>query len=376
MPVALYRLLVGTRAAAARPQLTALPNDVMSIRAQASYGPATGAVGSAARDTESSRIQTLRGIACILLVAFHVVGLPTSGLRVPDDSIWRFLMELVEPLRMPLFTFLSGYVYAYRPVLTGTGPLFLKKKVRRLLFPLVSVATIHFFVQQVVPGTSSRRDLGDFWRIYFFPYEHFWFLQAIALIFVLVAWMDHQGALSSIRACIAALGIALLAHFTMEFFPTIFSLNKAFYLLPFFFAGLGANRFHRQFWSQPLKLAAPIVFAVTLLPYAAMAWSASADLPTGAVPWVTTISISGIFSLMYFVRTSRLLAWIGGYSFSIYLYHVFFTAGSRIGLNALFELPIPALICFGLIAGVLGPIVVEIALRPSRVARNMFLGQS
>jgi uncharacterized membrane protein len=69
---------------------------------------------------ESARVQTLRGLACLLLVAFHTVGsTAASGLHVPDDSRYREFTNLFVHLRMPLFTFLSGLVYAYRPLRSG-----------------------------------------------------------------------------------------------------------------------------------------------------------------------------------------------------------------------------------------------------------------
>ena len=61
---------------------------------------------------ESARVQTLRGIACLLLVAFHAVGATTaSGLHVPDDSPYRVFSNLFAYIRMPLFTFLSPGLY-------------------------------------------------------------------------------------------------------------------------------------------------------------------------------------------------------------------------------------------------------------------------
>src|SRR5690348_13562586 len=69
---------------------------------------------------ESARVQTLRGVACLLLVAFHAIGsASTSILHVPDDSPYRRFTNLFVHVRMPLFTFLSGLVYAYRPIRAG-----------------------------------------------------------------------------------------------------------------------------------------------------------------------------------------------------------------------------------------------------------------
>src|SRR6185503_21212738 len=79
--------------------------------------------------TESQRIGTLRGLACVLLVAFHVVGSePSTGLHAGEGSAYRQFAYLFQHIRMPLFTFLSGFVYAYRPLRAGELPTFAGKK--------------------------------------------------------------------------------------------------------------------------------------------------------------------------------------------------------------------------------------------------------
>src|SRR6185437_1975062 len=69
---------------------------------------------------ESGRVQTMRGLACLLLVAFHAIGSTgASGLHVADDSAYRLFTNLFVHVRMPVFTFLSGLVYAWRPLRAG-----------------------------------------------------------------------------------------------------------------------------------------------------------------------------------------------------------------------------------------------------------------
>lgn len=47
-------------------------------------------------------VETLRGIAIILVVMGHVIGSKSSGgMRVGDDSIYRYLYCLLENIRMP-----------------------------------------------------------------------------------------------------------------------------------------------------------------------------------------------------------------------------------------------------------------------------------
>jgi fucose 4-O-acetylase-like acetyltransferase len=103
------------------------------------------------------QIDTIRGLACVLLVAYHVVGSePSNGLLLADGP-YRLAADLLAYIRMPLFTFLSGYVYAWRPF-NGYIHSFLRGKVRRLLIPMVVVGSVFVFARVVTPGTHVSTD--------------------------------------------------------------------------------------------------------------------------------------------------------------------------------------------------------------------------
>src|SRR5262249_6837432 len=142
---------------------------------------------------------------------------------------------LLVPVRMPLFAFLSGYVFqSIARNWIGVGSQ-LRVKARRLLFPLVCVGTIHFLLQSLI----QKNDISSIWRVYFTSYEHFWYLQAtfIVMTVALVASALLQG-----RAGIAAFVCLVLSlplyvlNFQLQ--PdNWFSITKVFYIAPFFFAG-------------------------------------------------------------------------------------------------------------------------------------------
>ena len=73
---------------------------------------------------------------------------------------------------------------------------------------------------------------------------------------------------------------------------------------------------------------------------------------------------------------SKLLARIGVYSYSIYLLHVFFTAGTRIVLHAVNVDVLAVLYFSSLTAGVLGPIFVEVVLRRFKFTSMVLLGKT
>jgi peptidoglycan/LPS O-acetylase OafA/YrhL len=79
---------------------------------------------------------------------------------------------------------------------------------------------------------------------------------------------------------------------------------------------------------------------------------------------------------MYWMPPIGTLGWLGAFSFTIYLYHVFFTAGMRVALQRLGGVDLPVQALLGCTAGVLGPVLFEIAVRRNRTARRWLLGQS
>jgi glucans biosynthesis protein C len=341
-----------------------------TLIAPASAAPVTDAATSA-------RVQTLRGAACMLLVAYHVVGSDSMmGLRVHPDSLWRSFAESLIHLRMPLFTFLSGFVYAYRPIRPGQERTFAKKKLLRLLLPLLTVSTVYFLLQQVAPDVNWRRPWSQMWQIYFMPYAHFWFLQAIILIFALVGVLDRFGAMRRLSGFAVVFAAALVLHLYLFIDPSIFSSNQALYLLPFFIAGLGANRFGAQIQWPPFKYLCLVVFVSLMTLHILSVFHVYGEIIERRTYIGTALSLAGLMSLLFWIPPSRMLAWIGGFSFTIYLYHVFFSGGTRATLSALGLPDLPLNFVAGFVAGIAGPIVVELVFRRNAFLRRFFLGQS
>lgn len=272
-------------------------------------------------------IETLRGLAIILMVAGHVVGAhPHQAMQVSDDSPWRFVYRGLQDLRMPLFTVLSGYVYAMRPIKqwAGLGAL-ARGKVIRLLVPLVTVGTLVFLAKLLNPTSTSGLVAGDWYKVYFFGLDHLWFLQAIFVIFLVVGLLDVLGTLDRVTGWAIATAVTAAFYVVMPI-PNVsfFSINGAIRLLPFFLVGYGLNRFALSFspvWSCVLGAAAIASLAPrTLGLYSVIEINQGVERALGL-----TIGIALILLLFRFREafTNRFLAWLGGYAFGIYLFHYF-----------------------------------------------------
>jgi len=326
-------------------------------------------------------IQSLRGIAVLLMVAGHVIGAdPGHGLAIADDSGWRFFYRALEDSRMPLFTVLSGYVYALRPVGAPAGMRRLVRgKVRRLLAPLVVVGTIFFFAQLTLPGVRNRPSLADLPRVYLVGYEYLWFLQAIFLIFVVVGLLDAYGALRTFRSWSLVLAAAFVL-FVLVRVPSdaeVFSVNGAIRLLPFFLLGYGALRYADQLLQPRFR----VLLAAVLVPvYGLRLWTIAAEPEWSPVPTRALSLAVGVLTVVTLLAVRRhlvapLLVWMGGFSYGIYLLHTFGSSGSRLLIGALGIESVPSRFAVALVAGVTLPILFELTLGRFTVVSWAVLGQ-
>src|SRR6478609_4484880 len=142
--------------------------------------------------TRDKSLDTVRGIACVLLVLYHVVGGNSeSGLRLGPDSEYQEVNQALAFVRMPLFTFLSGVVYALRPVAPGVGRHFAAGKLKRLLLPFICVSVLFAILQKLTPGTNAKLDWAEIPLVVIWPYAHLWFIAALLLVFAVVGTLDY-----------------------------------------------------------------------------------------------------------------------------------------------------------------------------------------
>ena len=185
------------------------------------------------------RIDTLRGVVCIFLVSYHVIGnTHANGLHI-EIGFLREINDLLATVIMPLFIFLSGMVYAYRP-LPDNWPKFLKGKARRLLVPMLVVGTLFAIIQALVPGTNSKID--NWWLLHIYPVQHFWFVEAFFWIFIFIIPLELSKLLNN-KLATALIIAAFLALAVGQPYTNLLAFKGFIYLTPFFLFGMGIARF-------------------------------------------------------------------------------------------------------------------------------------
>ncbi|MET4632594.1 acyltransferase family protein [Kaistia defluvii] len=279
-------------------------------------------------------IDALRGLACVLLVAYHVIGNdPEHGMHIVAHNGWRLFTELFIHIRMPLFSFLSGFVFqAYVADRAALSSAF-GKKLRRIGIPFVVVSTLFYLCFGIINHDFSQ----PIWQIYILPYEHYWYLQATMLIMAALLVGSYLAGHQA-RAFLTALFPIACAIFIAAptFDPDIFAIGSALYLLPYFLLGqlLKIWSLNRRIGDVPAwRRAAVIVFGVAVAILFLLnlgqyeGWNTLNFARQSAFGLL--FGLSACLFLFFSPLEWRPLEFVGTYSYTIYLFHVFFTAALR-----------------------------------------------
>jgi fucose 4-O-acetylase-like acetyltransferase len=317
----------------------------------------------------NNRIENLRGLACVLLVAYHVVGAdPARGLCVETGPL-RWLNDGLAYLRMPLFTFLSGLVYGLRPF-AGNSRVFLVGKARRLLVPMLVVGTIFAIAQALTPGTHDV--VGAWYTVHLLPVAHFWFVESLFWVFVVVWLLERGQWLSGSRGFGLLFLSSCLLYLSVRGWPWL-GVEGAIYLLPYFLVGLAVSRF-----PQAQAVTGALGKACLLAMAAAAILTMGLPVPDPERRTVPML-LAGV-SLCLLVLGSGLsaswLARVGRFSYAIYIFHVFFTASARISMELLGVDNQPVDLVLGLSLGLAGPMLVASLASRHRWTALLLLGQS
>jgi fucose 4-O-acetylase-like acetyltransferase len=138
----------------------------------------------------------------------------------------------ISEFSMPLFVFISGFIYAYLRLYLKKYPTFkilLVKKTKRLLVPYLILAPlyVYFFV--------DYNSVGEFFYFLIDYPGHFWFLIMLYLVFIAFYLAEEYFKTHTLKSLIIiTLIFFCYPYFSYMYFEPIANLLK---FLPFFFTG-------------------------------------------------------------------------------------------------------------------------------------------
>lgn len=337
---------------------------------------APGSDSEATRATKESRdhsIETLRGIAIVLVVAYHAVAdLPAGPSVTTELDLYGYAAESLRFVRMPLFTVISGFVYAMRPVTSDRLGSFAVGKCRRVLVPYLVSASLLLFLSWTLGMGELTISGWDLFGHFLVGPQHLWYLPAILVVFGIVALLEARYSLATSRRLAVAVLIAALTSFVAADAGSIsgwIPIGGSAYLLPYFLFGLGCRRFG---WHQ-LPAAGMVAATAAALALGAqhLTLNGLLELPLGRHSVLATVG--GLATATLLLRLARRQVWlanIGGFSMTIYLFHFY---GLSVGkaISEAFSFGSSATLALKLIVGLSIPVALEVVAvrsRPGRIA--------
>lgn len=325
--------------------------------------------------TKDLNIETLRGIAIVLMVLGHVIGqLTLSGLKIVDNSPLAFSSYAFQYIRMPLFTIISGYVYAFKPLERFPSiNNFMARKVERLLIPFLVVVTLSYLIRYLTPGLSTKIELSGLWDSYLRPTGQFWFIQGMLLAFVLLVCIEKLKLLDTFSKSMGVLAVCISILF-MDIQTELFSIHKVPFLLTFFIIGLVFKRFKPIIFTRKIAQMATTLLVIALI-FQMMIFN-NPGIP-GYISTVLTLLVGTTASLFLIHSgfSNPRLIWLGNFSYGIYLFHMFGVSGFRlIALKVLHIDSIPVHIIGGLICGIVFPVILELLTPKRSLLSLLFFG--
>jgi fucose 4-O-acetylase-like acetyltransferase len=314
-----------------------------------------------------------KGLGINLVVIGHAGrGLMSAG--TPDEGgILEFLDLIIYSFHMPLFFIISGITTGMRPISSIRPDLL--RRIWRIFYPLIFWTYI-FLAMRAVAGVHANTPVS--WMALITlplpPVAHFWFLWALLLNVssFAIASLCFRPLVSDVRFwAIAVLvsavlnGVVTLPSSLVPWFGAATNYSLAFAL-----GGLiGASQIRQLVPSRGTAIIAIFLFSLGLWQAVKLNTPALGVLVGCLLSLLLLVHLTWVADRFSQWRLFRAIAFFGSISLAIYVMHTIFSAFVRIGLFAFGVYDLAVNLVFGVVAGVLGPLLVYVAARRLGVLR-------
>lgn len=322
--------------------------------------------------TRVAWVDQARGVGIVLVVFGHVWrGVRSAGL-LPLTEWTRAVDGIVYAFHMPLFFFLAG-IFFHESLTRRAVVASFRFRAERLLWPLALWTWIYFALKGLA-GTAANVPLAwtDFPFLPLPPREQFWFLWALFVIQSLatVLWaLRPWRRVPAIGFWSVALALTLIAYIVRPPEQAIPLLGPAAWFAPFFALGalVGAV-------PALLRWRAPLMVVALALPLSAGLIVLADPVPAAKL----VLQVVAVISCIGLIRgmAPALPTWLGAglralglASMAIYVAHVIFSAGFRIGLVGLGVRDPAVHVVLGTLVGIVCPYALYVIARRWKLTR-------
>jgi len=302
-------------------------------------------------------LDNAKGVAIFLVVLGHVLrGLPEGSGKGESWAV--FVDAWIYTFHMPVFFLLSG-LFIESAAAKPFGE-FLDGKLRTIMYPYF----VWSVLQELVRSTTGAADLSEIWRIIYQPVMQYWFLYVLFLLGVAFA------VLRKARMPVWGFGVFVAVLYVLPQFGVNLGSWGVVYMAAlngiYFAAGAldGPVRLPARFEGRrPLPL---IVFAAAVFLLLGGAVAAGVQGSGWLKPLLGLLGTAATLALsnaLFRLGLCRFFLGWGRLSLEIFVAHTIFSAGVREVLLRLHCTSAAIHVAAGLVAGMVGPLVLVTVLR-------------
>ena len=265
-------------------------------------------------------IDIARAICIILVVIGHYI---------PDISPdWYVVMlDLIYAFHMPLFIFVSGYVYWATRKKHVTYKNFVWKKFQRLMIPYffasVVIIVVKFLAEKEL-WVQNPVTYSSLYKMFYLPVAGYflWFVFALFLIFLIIPFFNTR------KLLFILLLLSLMLYFVPLSFPKVFCLAQFKVNLLYFVFGCALVE-----WKINCKFVNETNFLIALCAFAG-AYMLKTHIDVFIIKefariFIAFVGIAFISNLSKYIElkvefANKLLVNVSVYSYTIYLFHTTF----------------------------------------------------
>ena len=307
------------------------------------------------------RLETF-DIARALCIVLVVVGHYN-----PDNAPmwWKDVNHFIYSFHMPVFLFISGFIYAIT-LKRGNYTAFIWKKVKRLLVPYLSASLIVVSIKLLTQGCTYVEhpvSVGTYLEIFYLPAAgyYLWFVWALFIMFSVTHISQSK------LAHIGLLGISIVAQFVPFELPDAFCLRQFQEMWVYFMLGviLADRKLPEVFDSKWFWVVSITLYTVVYITLGTDGKWQHFTVATFGIGM--TISISSMLKGFNWIK-QKILFPIAVASFTIYLYHTTFSgfAKATLAKAPLSDSTFILEAIFVIACGVIFPMVIHKLLKKSK----------
>lgn len=300
--------------------------------------------------------------ACSLVVLGHLLqGLYKAKIKW-NEFLYLNINSFICLIHMPIFMFLSGYLYAQYTKISSKQDYakFIKKKTISLMVPYFCFYVLTIVISMLFSSSvNSKKGLNELLGIFYHPISPYWYLYTLLFIFILIPIIEK---IFKNKKKLLFL-LMLFLHIYNIFLPSnVYIINSLSFYLIFFFIGTMVDIDKLKKYSK-FSLFNLMFFILTSSIVCYLKIINKFFIITGILTLLS--SISGIFVFSYIfiklekkLKTYKIITFLSKYTFPIFLMHTIFSAGTRIFLLKIGISNFYIHFSLGLLSGILCPILI------------------